>query len=211
MQQTSCSAADLFKPTIIKELGYSAAEAQLLSVPPYAVAFCSTIGVAILSERIRLRAPFIMCSSAVACIGYILLISQHRPGVSYLGTIFAAAGIYPAVAIVLSWPANNVSGQTKRAIANAMQISIGNLGAVLGTQLYRTETSPRYFLGHGFALGYLVANIAVVGILWKVLQKENAEKERVRAAEGLRPLMGDIGDAEGDFLGDRDPRWVFQT
>ncbi|CAI7655478.1 unnamed protein product [Penicillium pancosmium] len=201
----------LFLPTIIKELGYSAAQAQLLSVPPYAVAFCTTISVAILSERLRLRAPFIMGSSAVACIGYILLISQHRPGVSYLGTIFAAAGIYPAVAIVLSWPANNVSGQTKRCIANAMQISIGNLGAVLGTQLYRTETSPRYFLGHGFALGYLVANIIVVGILWKVLQRENVEKERVRDAQGLRPLMGDIGDADGDFLGDKDPRWIFQT
>lgn len=152
-----------------------------------------------------------MGSSALACIGYIILLSQHRAGVSYLGTIFAAAGIYPAVAIVLSWPANNVSGQTKRAIANAMQISIGNLGAVLGTQLYRTESSPRYFLGHGFALGYLVANIIVVAILWKVLQKENAEKERLREAQGLRPLMGDIGDTEGDFLGDRDPRWVFQT
>lgn len=152
-----------------------------------------------------------MGSSALACIGYIILLSQHRAGVSYLGTIFAAAGIYPAVAIVLSWPANNVSGQTKRAIANAMQISIGNLGAVLGTQLYRTESSPRYFLGHGFALGYLVANIIVVAILWKVLQKENAEKECLREAQGLRPLMGDIGDTEGDFLGDRDPRWVFQT
>ncbi|CAG8071484.1 unnamed protein product [Penicillium salamii] len=201
----------LFLPTIIKELGYSAAKAQLLSVPPYAVAFFLTIGVAVASEKTHSRAPFIMGSSAVGCIGYILLLSQHRPGVSYVGTIFAAAGIYPAVAIVLSWPANNVSGQTKRCIANAMQISIGNLGAVLGTQLYRTESAPRYFLGHGFALGYLVANIAVVGILWQVLKRENSEKERIRDTQGLSPLMGDVGDAKGEFQGDRDPRWVFQT
>lgn len=201
----------LFLPTIIKELGYSAAKAQLLSVPPYAVAFFLTIGVAVASEKTRSRAPFIMGSSALGCIGYILLLSQHRPGVSYVGTIFAAAGIYPAVAIVLSWPANNVSGQTKRCIANAMQISIGNLGAVLGTQLYRTESAPRYFLGHGFALGYLVANIAVVGVLWQVLKRENVEKERARDAQGLSPLMGDVGDAEGEFQGDKDPRWVFQT
>ncbi|KAJ5813200.1 AMP-dependent synthetase/ligase [Penicillium robsamsonii] len=200
----------LFLPTIIKELGYSAAKAQLLSVPPYAVAFFMTIGVAIASEKTRRRAPFIMGSSAIGCIGYILLLSQHRAGVSYVGTIFAAAGIYPAVAIVLSWPANNVSGQTKRCIANAMQISIGNMGAVLGTQLYRTESSPRFFLGHGFALGYLVANIVVVGVLWEVLRRENSEKERVREVHGLSPLMGDVGDA-GEFQGDKDPRWVFQT
>jgi hypothetical protein len=199
------------QPSIIKELGYTAAEAQLLSVPPYAVAFVLTLTVAILSERTRRRAPFIMGSSALACIGYILLLSDPRPGVSYVGTIFAAAGIYPAVAIVLSWPANNVSGQTKRCIANAMQISIGNCGAVLGTQLYRTETAPRYFLGHGFALGYLVANIVVVLILWQVLKRENAEKARIRDREGLPALMGDVGDAEGDFQGDKDPRWIFQT
>ncbi|KAA8651314.1 uncharacterized protein ATNIH1004_000195 [Aspergillus tanneri] len=201
----------LFLPTIIKELGYTAAEAQLLSVPPYAVAFIFTVTVAIFSERTQIRAPFIMGSSSLACIGYILLLTDHRPGISYLGTIFAAAGIYPAVAIVLSWPANNVSGQTKRAIANAMQISIGNLGAVLGTQLYRTEMSPRYYVGHGFSLGYLLANILVVGILWKVLKWENAEKAQVREREGLQALMGDIGDVEDDFRGDKDPRWIFQT
>ena len=199
------------QPTIIKQLGYSSAQAQLLTIPPYAVACVLTLVVAVLSERSHLRAPFIMGSSAVGCIGYILLLAQNRPGISYLGTFFAAAGIYPAVAIVLSWPANNVSGQTKRCIANAMQISIGNLGAVLGTQLYRTESSPRYFLGHGFALGYLVANIGVVGVLWMVLRRENAVKAEERERKGVSAVMGDIGDGEGDFLGDKDPRWIFQT
>lgn len=175
------------------------------------MAFILTITVAVLSERTRRRAPFVMGSTALACIGYIILLTDHRPGVSYVGTIFAAAGIYPAVAIVLSWPANNVSGQTKRAIANAMQISIWNLGAVLGTQLYRTETSPRYYLGHGFALGYLIANIIVAGILWQVLRRENIRKAEVREREGLQALMGDIGNSEGEFQGDKDPRWIFQT
>lgn len=161
-----------------------------------------------------------MGGSLLACIGYIILIANDpvRPGVSYLGTFFAAGGIYPAVAIVLSWPANNVSGQTKRAIANAMQISIGNLGAVIGTQLYRTETSPRYFLGHGFALGYLVANIVVVAITWWFLKRENVAKKAAREASGLQAWGGSGGDFAGvidleheGFLGDRDPRWVFQT
>ncbi|PYI32631.1 MFS transporter [Aspergillus indologenus CBS 114.80] len=197
----------LFMPTIISTLGYTAAQAQLLTVPPYAVAFCLTVTTAILSERTRRRAPFILGSASLACLGYILLLTDPRPGVSYVGTIFAAAGIYPAVAIVLAWPANNVSGQTKRAIANALQISIGNLGAVLGTQLYRTETSPRYFLGHGFALGYLVGNLGVVGLLWWVLRRENLRKEGERG--------GGVVVAEGfegaEFRGDEDPRWVFQT
>ncbi len=195
----------LFLPTIIKDLGYTAAQAQLLTVPPYAVAFCLTILVAVASEKTNYRAPFIMGSSLFSIIGYILLLTSNHPHVSYAGTIFAAGGVYPATGIVVSWPANNVSGQTKRATANAMQISIGTMGAVLGTQLYRTETAPRFFLGHGMALAYLVANIFVVGTLWWLLKAENARRDRGVGSEKLR------GIEEGEWLGDDDPRWRFQT
>ena len=195
----------LFLPTIIKDLGYTAAQAQLLTVPPYAVAFVLTIAVAVASEKLKLRAPFIAGPAAVAIIGYIILLSDRGAGVSYLGTIFAAAGIYPATAIVLSWPANNVSGQTKRCTANALQVSIGNLGAVLGTQLYRSTDGPRYFLGHGFALGYLCANLVVVGSLWLVLRAENRKRERGEKDYKLE------GFDENEWLGDEDPRWRFQT
>ena len=195
----------LFLPTIIKGLGYTAAQAQLLTVPPYAVAFVLTLAVAIASERFKLRAPFIMGSASLAIIGYIILLSSTKPSVSYVGTIFAAAGIYPATAIVLSWPANNVSGQTKRATANAMQISIGNLGAILGTQLYRSTDGPRYFVGHGFALGYLCANVIVVGSLWAILKAENTRRDRAEG-DSVRSRLQD-----GEWHGDDDPRWRFQT
>jgi Major Facilitator Superfamily len=194
----------LFLPSIIKALGYTAAQAQLLTVPPYAIAFIVTIAFAVVSEKFGQRGPFIAAGSATAIIGYIILFTDHGPGVSYLGTIFAAAGIYPAVALTLAWPANNVSGQTKRAVAGAMQISIGNLGAVLGTQLYRTETAPRYYLGHGFALGYLVANIIVTATTWWLLKRENARRNKGHGSEKLQ----DINETE-EWLGDDDPRWRF--
>jgi len=195
----------LFLPTIIKQLGYTAAQAQLLTVPPYAVATILTVIVAVLSERTKRRAPFVIGSSSVAIIGYIILLTApiHKPGVSYTGTIFAAAGIYPSTAIVLSWPAANVSGQSKRATATAMTITIGNLGAVLGTQLYRPATSPRWYLGHSFALGYLVANVGVATTLWILLRRENKRKLSGQAS-------GSTG-AEGTVKSDEDVRFLFQT
>lgn len=196
----------LFLPTIIKELGYSAGNAQLLTIPPYVIATILTVLTAIASEKANRRAPFIIAASSVAMIGYIILLTAKRPGVSYVGTIFAAAGIYPAIAIVLSWPANNVSGQTKRATANAMQISIGSLGAVIGTQLYRNEWKPRFYVGHGVALGYLFGNVLIVITLWLVLNWENARRDREL---GPGEQAGRID--EGEWLGDEDPRWRFQT
>src|SRR5271170_1302488 len=180
----------LFLPTIITKLGYTAAQAQLLTVPPYAVATILTVIVAVLAEKTHKRAPFIIASSSFAIVGYIILLTAptSKPGVSYLGTI-AAAGIYASTAIALSWPAANVSGQSKRATATAMTITIGNLGAVLGTQLYRPTTSPRWHLGHGFALGYL--------------RKENAKKRE-------REAGGEVAD-EGPVKSDEDVRWIFQT
>ena len=139
----------LFLPTIIKDMGFSTAQAQLLSTPPYVFAFVTTMCIAVVVERIKFRAPFIIGSSLLAIVGYVLLIASTRPGVLYTGTVLAAGGIYSAIALILSWPPNNVSGQTKRATASAVQISIGNLGAVMGTQLYRPAWGPRFFIGHG--------------------------------------------------------------
>jgi MFS family permease len=197
----------LFLPTIIKDLGYKAASAQLLTIPPYAFAFMTTIAVAIVSERTGQRALPLIGSALFAIIGYIILLTNadpvNRPGVSYLGTFFAAGGIYPATALALSWPAINVSGQTKRAVANAMQISIGNLGAVLGTQLYRANDGPRYFVGHSFALAYLVGEIIVSVLLYFLLKRENERRE------AITPEVKAVGELV-DWSGDDDPRWRFQ-
>ena len=82
-----------------------------------------------------------------------------------------------------------------------MQISVGNLGAVIGTQLYRTETAPRYFLGHSFALAYMVANLVVVMTLYLVLKWENRKKDNAAGSEEVDPA--------GPWLGDEDKRWRF--
>lgn len=219
----------LFLPSIIKSLGYTAAQAQLLTVPPYALAFILTVTVAIASERTHKRAVFIIGSSSFAIIGYIILLACKTPGAKYTGTFFAAGGIYPAVALVLAWPANNISGQTKRAVGGGMQIMIGNTAAAFGVQLYRPSTAPRYFLGHGFALGYLVANIVVVSTLWWVLKRKNDREDALLkggAPVGTSTALSDSASDEekqkqtqkrgsvgsritADFQGDDDVRWTF--
>lgn len=139
----------LFLPTIITDMGYTATQAQLLSTTPYFIAFIVTMKVALLVEKQKRRAPYIIGGSAVAVVGYILLITSRWPGMSYAGTILAVSGMFSSTAIIVSWPAANISGQTKRATASALQISVGSIAGAFGTQLYRAEWSPRYFVGHG--------------------------------------------------------------
>ncbi|KAF9820406.1 hypothetical protein IEO21_01415 [Rhodonia placenta] len=198
----------LFLPTIINDLGYAAAEAQLLTVPPYFVATVLTFLTAYGSYYINRRAVFIIAGAILAIIGYIILITSATTGVQYFATFLCAGGIYPATAITLSWPANNVSGQLKRAVACALQISVGNgLGAIVGTQLYRY--GPRFYLGHGFSIGYLCLAIAASSLNWYVLSKRNAAKEK--EPHSAQYSLADADDKESRLrLGDEHPSWKFQ-
>lgn len=51
----SLYAFSLFVPTIIQSIGYRATHAQLLSVPPYAVAAVVTITVGFIADKTRMR------------------------------------------------------------------------------------------------------------------------------------------------------------
>ncbi|KAI0926637.1 hypothetical protein AcV7_005526 [Taiwanofungus camphoratus] len=199
----------LFLPTIIADLGYSAANAQLLTVPPYFVATVLTFAAAYGSHYFNRRAPVIMAGAVLAIIGYIILLTSSKTGVQYFATFLCAGGIYPATAITLSWPANNVSGQLKRAVACALQISIGNgLGAIVGTQLYRYP--PHFYLGHGFAIGYLGLVIAVASLNWFVLARRNRAKEAVVLSGNFK--YPDLDEKENRLLlGDEHPLWKFQV
>ena len=196
----------LFLPSIIEALGYSAASAQLLTIPPYALATILTVLTAFISEKVGRRAPFLITTALIATIGYCILLGNTdptaRPGVSYVGVFFAAVGIYPTTGLVLSWPAVNVGGQTKRAVANALQISIGNCGAIIGTQIYRAEDSPRYVVGHSVALAYTLVSASLTLFTWWYLNRENKKKD------AQNPGAGVVGGA-GGLKGDDDPRWRF--
>jgi hypothetical protein len=73
----------LFTPTIIKELGYTNANANLLSVPPYALGFITTILVALASDRLAKRGIFIVGGMTAVIVGYIILLCDVAVGVKY--------------------------------------------------------------------------------------------------------------------------------
>ncbi len=82
----------LFLPTILKELGYSENESQLMTVPVYIVACVCTIGGSFASDRAGQRGLFLLGFQLVAIIGFVMLISNEIPQVQYVGTFFAASG-----------------------------------------------------------------------------------------------------------------------
>ena len=84
---------------------------------------------------------------------------------------------------------------------------VQGLGAIVGTQLYRY--GPRFYLGHGFAIGYLVLVSAAATLNWYILARRNKEKERLIQSGEFEVKKDD--DQIRLLLGDEHPLWTFQV
>lgn len=66
------SSISLFAPTIVAGLGYENLEAQLFTVPPYAVAYVVTFAVAMYSDHIKQRGLLAGTSFTIGSISFII-------------------------------------------------------------------------------------------------------------------------------------------
>jgi hypothetical protein len=91
---------------VIEQLGYSSANAQLLTIPIYVFAMTVVLIFAFWSDKIQSRSPFIIGGFSIGIVGLIaqLAIPQTRmPGLTY-GFLFpVAAGFYSPFVSIVCW------------------------------------------------------------------------------------------------------------
>lgn len=170
----------LFLPTIIRDMGYTANEAQLWSVIPYAVAAVATIFTAYLSDRLRIRGIIMLCSLPIAIIGYAVIANTSHTKVKYGMTFLMSTGLYSSVPPVLGWLSNNSAGHYKRATTSALQLAIANAGGFVAVFIYPKVQGPQYHKGHTIILGLLTGGwflvLANVLYCWKINRDKAAGK-----------------------------------
>ncbi|KAI1385699.1 MFS general substrate transporter [Hypoxylon trugodes] len=136
-----------FLPIIFLGMGFNVALSQILVVPPWAFTFIFMYIQAWISDRYRLRAPIIAFNAILACIGLALMAFHPSPGVRFFGVFIVIAGGSGNIPPVLTYQANNIRGQWKRAFSSATQIGAGGIGGVAGALVFRSQDSPRYIPG----------------------------------------------------------------
>jgi MFS family permease len=198
----------LFSPTIIKQLGYTAGMAQLMSVPPYVAASIMTIFMGWLSDRLKTRAPFIMCFGVIGALGYGLLLANISTGVSYFALFLGACGIYPAFPIIVAWGSNNFGGSLKKSVATGILICSGNSGGVASSFLFPAEDGPRFMKGHGVCIGFSLL-LSLTGVFWwfyaGYANKKKTQRNLARGREWTAEEKLELQD-EGDHVD-----WFFYT
>ncbi|KDQ58571.1 hypothetical protein JAAARDRAFT_128911 [Jaapia argillacea MUCL 33604] len=178
----NCALASIsaFLPTIIKTFGYTNALAQLLTVPPYAVAAIFLCLCAYISDRIQSRGLIMAGSCALGGIGYLLVLTvQENMHVRYFATFCITSGTYTTIGVIIAWYAHNLGSETKKATGIPMFMAIGQCGSVLGSQLYPITDGPKYIKGFAVtcALEFLAAICCV--ILSVSYRMDNRRRDRL--------------------------------
>ncbi|EXJ77837.1 hypothetical protein A1O3_08996 [Capronia epimyces CBS 606.96] len=197
-------------PTIIKDLGYTSAQAQLLTIPVYFAGLVSTIGFSWAADKRRSRWPFIVIPYGISLIGFLgLLAIPHPklPGLTYAFLFPITIGVYPAVITLVSWVANNIAPTSKRAIGLAMSIMMGNFGGAIGSNIYLRQEAPRYWTGYGVSIACSALAIASTFILKWAYQRENRKRDQLSEEE----VRAKYTEAELLDMGDKSPlyRYVY--
>ncbi|WWC90918.1 uncharacterized protein L201_005856 [Kwoniella dendrophila CBS 6074] len=186
MQLTLSSISGFF-PTIIASLGYTNADAQLYTVPPYAVGFVVMVIVNHFSDRLHKRGPFIIGVFTTNLVGWLLLlVVTHNNRARYFATFCIVIGGYCTIPLIQSWVSNNTGSQSQRAVHLGFLNSLANWAALTSPFIFPTSQKPYWHTGFGLNLGFSVAAIIVTSIMMIYYTRENARRDKV---EG-KPVLG---------------------
>ncbi|KAJ2980719.1 hypothetical protein NQ176_g2468 [Zarea fungicola] len=148
---TPFSSLSLFTPSIVAGLGFENLQAQLLTVPPYAVAYVVTLLVSWSSDRTNSRALHSAVFSTIGAAGFMAsaLLPPHSYTHRYGCLIVAASGAFACIPPLLGWLSSNLHSTAGIGLAIALNISMGAPGQIVGVWIYKaTEAAKGYPTGH---------------------------------------------------------------
>ncbi|TFY69965.1 hypothetical protein EVG20_g2930 [Dentipellis fragilis] len=159
----------------LRGLGYEGLSAQLFTVPPYAVAFVVTVLVAWVSDRYEARSLGAFYSLVIAGVCFIVqgalpsTAFKARYGILCVAASFSFASIPP----LLSWLTANLRGTGASTLAVPLNVSIGQIGQIVGIYIYKANEAPGYPTGHYVNAGFLLEGALVVLALRHVYNRRN--------------------------------------
>ncbi|KAJ0349784.1 hypothetical protein COL154_005864 [Colletotrichum chrysophilum] len=197
-------------PQIIKNMGFTSANAQLLTIPPYAVGAISAYLFSVFADKYSWRMPFILGPQLLLVVAFTILFTKSEDiknniAVNYFAICLACFGMYPILPGVNAWNVANTPSPTKRAISIGFLVCVGNIGGLIGSYIYMDKEAPRYLTGYGTSFGFASAGIIAVITLEALLYRRN-KKKRLMTEDEVRQRHS---DEELDRMGEKSPLFKY--
>lgn len=205
---TSLFGLAYFTPSIVQGMGYSPTKTQLLTVPPFAIAFFVTMASAFAADRFKARGLTALSTTLLAVVGFALFLGAETIAARYTALCFMITGIYATAPSLISWIPNNTAAHIRRATAVALGFIMTNAGGIISTWIYPKSAAPGYKFAGKYNLALVCVTLGLVsGEIW-LLRWKNGGKERDR--EGiLRSVEHLSSEEQFEALGDHHPDFKY--
>ncbi|CBX97915.1 hypothetical protein IAQ61_000905 [Plenodomus lingam] len=183
-----------FLPIILTEnMRFSIGAAQCLVAPPYAFAAIVMYATGWAGDKYHLRGPVIIFNMVLCLIGLPIMGFHSNSNVRYFGVFLTTAGANSNVPATMSYQANNIRGQWKRAFCSATLVGMGGVGGVAGGLVFRTQDKPGYRPGLYACIACCLLTLVIVCLI--TLRSWSLNKRADRGELELE--YNDDGDQKG--------------
>lgn len=168
-----------FLPIILNvNMKFSIAASQCLVAPPYAFAAIVMYGTGYVGDKYKVRGPLIIFNMILCLIGLPIMGFHSSPAVRYFGVFLVTAGGNANVPSVMSYQANNIRGQWKRAFCSATLVGFGGIGGIAGGLVFREQDAPDYKPGVYACIACCLLTLVIVSVTSLVFLRQNKRADR---------------------------------
>lgn len=146
-------------------MGFSVGAAQCLVAPPYALAAIVMYATGWLGDKYHIRGPIIIANMVLCLIGLPIMGFHKNANIRYFGVFLTTAGANSNIPATMSYQANNIRGQWKRAFCSAILVGMGGVGGIAGGLVFRTQDAPKYEPGLYACIACCLLSIVIVGLI----------------------------------------------
>lgn len=169
----------VFLPIIITSMGFTSIKAQLLTVPIYFLTAITYFICAYISDRLRIRSPFIIGACLTCAIGLAIVVGSEVHGVRFFGMFILALGIYVNASMNCLWLSGNNGNYYKRATALGINLFCGSSSGLVSGQIFTAEDKPRYLKGLSICLALQVLGAILTFVQFLMYRRLNHKKEDI--------------------------------
>jgi len=168
-----------FAPTIIKQLGLSTVQTQLHTVPPFAASIVLSYLVAWISDKTKMRFPYLLGSGLLVIAGIAMLQTIHSGFSSQYAALFLVIlGVFTAGPIIICWVTMNMRTHLERSVGTAWMIGFGNIGGLIATFTLPTQDAPYFHSGYAICQAGACLGVATATLYYVLCLRENSKLKR---------------------------------
>lgn len=183
-----------YLPTIVTDLGFAELPRnQLLNIPPAAASVLAIIFAGWFLEKAYLTRPaFVQPIMAGMTIFFMLLLLSSNIAI-YVACILAT--MFYSVFFIPLWPwrAATLQGMTGTAFTLALQSSVGQIGGVVGPQLWQSKYAYNgYKTPFGVCAAFIIAGWLATLWTWWLTREVESDVKRVRRLRIVAEKQGQV-------------------